>query len=145
MNKQEKKQLELMKLASKVVLKEDVKLLKALHKADMNASKTNHSPENDSFVSQNISVIGKPLDTKLTREEELKKELSWVKDYMPNEQFEDLMFQIMFNIETEKAGRASAIKEFKKYIRKQGIEMKDSWVISKRLFEEIEKELGGTQ
>jgi hypothetical protein len=34
MNKQEKKQLELMKLASKVVLKEDAELLKALHKAD---------------------------------------------------------------------------------------------------------------
>jgi predicted ArsR family transcriptional regulator len=43
------------------------------------------------------------------------------------------------------SGRASAIKEFKKYIRKQGIEMKDSWVISKRLFEEFEKELGGTK
>lgn len=39
MNKQEKKQLKLMKLAAKVVMKEDAKLLKALHESDSQKKK----------------------------------------------------------------------------------------------------------
>ena len=104
------KTIKLMKLASKIVMKEDLPLLKALHEADMKASKTNSQSKSrvshlitDKRVQQ-VSVANKlqnPAPASKTKEEN-----KIMKIQLKN--IREIAFEL---------GRASAIKEELRFLR----------------------------
>ena len=146
-----------MKLASKVVLKEDAELLKALHKADSKPfargsdSRTNqewkdmHSKTNQSPTSQDINNKEKSSETLCS---EVKTDIKLTRGkFTTGDMFKN--FNYGFE-EGRKEGRASQriddVKEFKKFLNKIPIDKNYMFVWAKgTILDEVEKELGGTK